>query len=542
MFAEKNFNSFSDFSGNKFINTFGNLYMPFEEFISIFSSRDRGAAITTESSAFPLSSSNLPRSSGGGSPYRYKLARYSWQLSHRERLMMESELAGGDPISGWKPLNGGTTTDPEPPILPNIFKSSDTISPSSVTAIAPVKTIETTPAADSLPKTTAAAVSSPLSSEAKPVTITPTPVIPTEKPVAATLISTTSPVPSTPPPPPLTPVATNSVVIETPPITPPTPVATKPVVAETIPLATTPVVPLFTTAASQEASAERSESWTYTLTEGTTEDLLASKATIIVTDAMVLAERDNASQLKQSIDRLHAAGKKVYGYLSVGEAEKYRSYFQASWLNGNPPSWLGSRNGEWDSYNVRYWDPQWQNIVKNDLGKLIDAGFDGVYLDRVDVDRHWSNSSSNEAVTLTPQVAADRMIGFVEDLAKYAREIRGVKDFAVLPQNGEDLLAFDTDGSFFNTISGMGFESTYYNGTQVISARDINYRKEYLERLKNAGKLVLVVDYVDDGSGYSGANKTRIDDFLSRSRNDGYTPYVARNDRQLDEVIPQNFG
>jgi cysteinyl-tRNA synthetase, unknown class len=515
MFPEKTFNNFGDFSENRFINNSGNLYISFEDLNSVFSSRNRGAALTTESSAFPLSSSNLTRSSGGELPYRYKLSKYGWRLSYRERLMMESESAGGDPISGWKPLNSGIGTVSEPPVLPNISKSSDTISPASVMPIAPVKTIETPPAADSLQKTTA--VSSPLSSEAKPTTITPTPAIPVEKPVTATPLSIDSPTPS------------------------PTPVETA--VVETIPLATTPVVPLFTTTAtSQEASAERSESWTYMLTGGTTEDLLASEATIVVTDAMVLAKQDNASQLKQSIDRLHAAGKKVYGYLSVGEAEKYRSYFQASWLNGNPPSWLGSRNGEWDSYNVRYWDTQWQNIVKNDLGKLIDAGFDGVYLDRVDVDRHWSNSGSNEAVTLTHKVAADRMIGFVEDLAKYARETRGVKDFAVLPQNGEDLLAFDTDGSFFNTVSGMGFESTYYNETQAISASDVNYRKEYLERLENAGKLVLVVDYVDDGSGYSGANKARIDNFLSRSRNDGYTPYVARSDRQLDRVIPQNFG
>jgi cysteinyl-tRNA synthetase len=37
---------------------------------------------------------------------------------------------------------------------------------------------------------------------------------------------------------------------------------------------------------------------------------------------------------------------------------------------------------------VRYWDKTWQNIIygNNDtyLKKIIDAGFDGVYLDVVD--------------------------------------------------------------------------------------------------------------------------------------------------------------
>ena len=56
----------------------------------------------------------------------------------------------------------------------------------------------------------------------------------------------------------------------------------------------------------------------------------------------------------------------VLGYLSVGEAESYRSYWDPAW-NSKPPSWLGRENGNWPgSYAVRYWEPEWQAHMMDD--------------------------------------------------------------------------------------------------------------------------------------------------------------------------------
>ncbi len=78
----------------------------------------------------------------------------------------------------------------------------------------------------------------------------------------------------------------------------------------------------------------------------------------------------------------------VLCYLSIGEAETYRYYWQTSWKPGSP-SWLEAENPDWaGNYKVRYWDPAWQAIITgNDssyLKRILDAGFDGVYLDIVD--------------------------------------------------------------------------------------------------------------------------------------------------------------
>jgi len=75
-------------------------------------------------------------------------------------------------------------------------------------------------------------------------------------------------------------------------------------------------------------------------------------------------------------------------YMSIGEAEDYRPYWQPEW-DATPPAWLGEENPDWPgNYKVRYWDPAWQQIIygKDDsyLRQILDAGFDGVYLDLVD--------------------------------------------------------------------------------------------------------------------------------------------------------------
>lgn len=75
-------------------------------------------------------------------------------------------------------------------------------------------------------------------------------------------------------------------------------------------------------------------------------------------------------------------------YLSIGEAEDYRYYWQASWKR-HKPAWLARENPSWPgNYKVRYWYPEWQNLICGDgdsyLNRILAASFDGVYLDIVD--------------------------------------------------------------------------------------------------------------------------------------------------------------
>ncbi|MCA6364862.1 MAG: endo alpha-1,4 polygalactosaminidase [Bacteroidetes bacterium] len=74
-------------------------------------------------------------------------------------------------------------------------------------------------------------------------------------------------------------------------------------------------------------------------------------------------------------------------YMSIGQAESYRYYWQNGW-NAQPPAFIDIEDPSWlDNYYVRYWDASWQEIIcgSNDsyLRRVADAGFDGVYLDLV---------------------------------------------------------------------------------------------------------------------------------------------------------------
>ena len=78
----------------------------------------------------------------------------------------------------------------------------------------------------------------------------------------------------------------------------------------------------------------------------------------------------------------------VIAYLSIGEAERYRPYWKAAW-DDERPAWLLGENPDWPgNYRVRYWDRAWQALIFGDdtseLARIVDAGFDGVWLDRVD--------------------------------------------------------------------------------------------------------------------------------------------------------------
>jgi len=139
-------------------------------------------------------------------------------------------------------------------------------------------------------------------------------------------------------------------------------------------------------------------------------------------------------------------GKLVLAYLSIGEAENYRYYWNNAWttsVNGPPsrraPFWLGPEDSQWGGdYYVKYWKPQWQAIIENYLGKIIGNGFDGVYLDVIDAYQFWGPGGDSG---LNYGSAERDMVQFVQTLANYARSFE--PDFKIFVQNGEALESKD---------------------------------------------------------------------------------------------------
>lgn len=95
---------------------------------------------------------------------------------------------------------------------------------------------------------------------------------------------------------------------------------------------------------------------------------------------------------KEEIEQIklkkNGAKRLVVGYMNTGAAEKYRNYWKRDWKINNP-KWLKKPYKDYDQEVwVEYWNSEWQDIIYgNDdsyVKKIVDSGFDGVYLDNVE--------------------------------------------------------------------------------------------------------------------------------------------------------------
>lgn len=218
----------------------------------------------------------------------------------------------------------------------------------------------------------------------------------------------------------------------------------------------------------------------------------------------------------------------VIAYLSIGEAESYRGYWQASWKK-QKPSWLLAENPEWkENYAVCFWDPGWQSIMCGEpdarLDRILAAGFDGVYLDKCDVYEDM-RSRRMPAAKARPDLEAD-MVGFVRKISAHAK--RTNPDFLVIMQNAEPLL---DDASLRAALDGVAKEELVF-GVDAPEKRnkpdEIDWSRGQLDKMKHDGKLVLVVEYLN--------NQSKIDDAVRTIRPWGYTLYVSDKNRELDRL------
>ena len=226
---------------------------------------------------------------------------------------------------------------------------------------------------------------------------------------------------------------------------------------------------------------------------GTVQQLAAAGRDWIVLDANFSGSEPWTAADLAAI-RAGRAGRKVIAYLSIGEAEDYRAYWQRAWKT-NPPAFLLGENPEWKgNYRVKYWQPAWQQIILADVDKIMAAGFDGVYLDIVDgfetFEQDGKNSIDDRLNPETKQSYRRDMVDWVKAVAARARKTNPAA--LVIPQNGTQLLAH---ADFLGAVNAGGVEDLFTNGDKLQQAADTKYILEFLSRLATAHKPVLDVEY-----------------------------------------------
>lgn len=108
----------------------------------------------------------------------------------------------------------------------------------------------------------------------------------------------------------------------------------------------------------------------------------------VIIDLFLENEQFTATDIEQLHHKANGGRRMVICYMSIGEAEDYRYYWNTAWAT-NAPSWMAAENPDWPgNYKVQYWNDEWQGIIYKNSGSYLDrivaAGYDGVYLDIID--------------------------------------------------------------------------------------------------------------------------------------------------------------
>ena len=227
---------------------------------------------------------------------------------------------------------------------------------------------------------------------------------------------------------------------------------------------------------------------------------------------MVIVGRHNA--LGQPWPRAEvdaaAENKWLLAYMAVGEAQKSEWYWQNGWGVGNPPWIVG--NNPYFANNV-YADlasRDWWNLQFATLDRIIDQGFNGVFLDVPDI--YWlpgyPGGPSRENMA--------KAVNLVCALAQHGRA--RVPGFKLVPNNAINLTS-DFPG-YANCIDGQLVEGLWYINIGG-PPRDEFYRHQKVEELRSvsaAGKPIFSLDYAPD---------YHIELVTVEARKQGYLPYVT---------------
>jgi cysteinyl-tRNA synthetase len=236
---------------------------------------------------------------------------------------------------------------------------------------------------------------------------------------------------------------------------------------------------------------------------------------------VTLGTTGNSPDVIPALKNSPGGPKIVLCYMSIGQSENYRWYWQPEWVQ-NPPEWLDVPDGVWaGDHWVRYWMPDWKRIIygtpESYLDQIIAFGFDGVYLDRVDA--YWYYQEQGR------ENAAREMVDFILDFTEYAR--RKHPGFGVFPQNAEELGTMYPD--YMDAMTGIGVEDLYYGYPRDHEPSPVDWtaeREAILDKWVAAGKLILTIDYT--------ARSEQIADAYSSSLAHGFVPYVT--DRSLGRL------
>lgn len=238
-------------------------------------------------------------------------------------------------------------------------------------------------------------------------------------------------------------------------------------------------------------------------------DMVIIDSSMFPDEKEIRLSREQVASMKTKPD---GSRRVVIAYFSAGEAENFRYYWDPAW-NKQWPKWVLKPSKEWKGdYTVRYWFPEWQKIVFGSpdalIDRIMDAGFDGVMVDRTDAYYYFGDTEEHRRY----------MVGFVKKMADYmhARD----PAFVVIAQNAEELLEHE---DYFNSIDAVLKEDLVYgirHNEKRNSDEEVAYSSQLLDAAKSKGKHIFTVEYLKRPDDIEAVRKFH--------RKHGFVLYVGR--------------
>jgi cysteinyl-tRNA synthetase len=296
------------------------------------------------------------------------------------------------------------------------------------------------------------------------------------------------------------------------------------------PLITLVLLLIVNVAKAQLTSLQNINAWAYQLQNVTPTAIAPDNSfQLFVTDYSADGSGAGAYTYQQ-VQTMKTGGKKVIAYISIGEAESYRDYWQPAWEN-TPPAWLGPENPDWaGNYKVKFWYPQWKNIIYTYIDTILAKGYDGIYMDIIDAYYYWQEENIQEpnADTL--------MIDFIGDIRHHIDSALGNGAFVLIPQNAEDIIEAPNvtpalRDKYFNCINAIGVEDVFFPGNNDMNNAHLPdaYRIGLLNEFKNRGKRVFSIEYIDQPA--------KLTQYVADAQTNQYVPYACY--RPLDMICTQ---
>ena len=208
---------------------------------------------------------------------------------------------------------------------------------------------------------------------------------------------------------------------------------------------------------------------------------------------------------KSDIQKLHDKGIKVYSYLNIGSVENYRSYYKKF-----KKYYLGTYENWEDEKWVDVSKSTFQNFIINELEPSIRAkGADGYFIDNCDVYANFKKDKIYKGL--------QTILGAIHS-----------HNLPILINGGDEFVSKAIkDGSYSQLFDGVNQEEVFTvinfkNHTyHTQSKSDTNYYKNFLQKVKDKGLKVYLLEY--------GAKSSKEKEIANYCKQNGFAYYNSKS-------------